>query len=58
MLFSEARRKRRESKAMMVEVMGHIRAGKKVAAIKAYRNHTGLGLKESKAVVDGFCDNM
>ena len=57
MFFSEWRRKRREHKAMMEEVMGHINDGKKVAAIKAYRNHSGLGLKESKNAVDELCYN-
>jgi ribosomal protein L7/L12 len=28
------------------------RAGKKIAAIKAYRRHTGVGLAEAKAFID------
>lgn len=36
------------------EITEHLLAGKKVNAIKALRAHTGLGLKESKATIDGL----
>lgn len=52
MFFSNWRKKRKEKKAMLSEVMGFIRSEQRVNAIKAYRRHSGLGLKESKAAVD------
>jgi ribosomal protein L7/L12 len=33
-------------------IMGHIRMGNKIQAIKAVREYTNLGLKEAKSVVD------
>jgi len=34
------------------EIVALLRNGNKIEAIKAYRAHTGLGLKEAKDVVD------
>lgn len=31
------------------------RQGKRIAAIKLYREHNGTGLKESKAAIDAAC---
>lgn len=36
------------------EVRGLVRAGNKIEAIKLYREHTGLGLKESKDAVEAL----
>lgn len=36
------------------EVMGYLREGKKIQAIKAVRQSTGLGLKDAKDIVE--CD--
>lgn len=59
MFFAGWRKKRRERKAAdkafkeaLKEIEQHMRDGKKVNAIKAYRRATGLGLKESKTWVD------
>jgi ribosomal protein L7/L12 len=38
--------------AMSPEIIGLIRAGKKIQAIKAYRQLTGLGLAEAKDAVE------
>ena len=50
--------KRKAKKAIHTQVLGLIKAGKKVNAIKAYRTYSGLGLKESKAFVDHLADTM
>jgi|GEM_PF-1216160 len=34
------------------EIIGHLRAGNKIAAIKAYRAQSGVGLKEAKEYVE------
>jgi hypothetical protein len=36
------------------EIEDHLYAGKKIAAIKLYRAHTDLGLKESKEFVEAL----
>jgi ribosomal protein L7/L12 len=36
----------------LTEVREHIRAGKKIQAIKVYRELTGVGLKEAKDAVE------
>lgn len=36
----------------MAEVHEHLRAGKKIQAVKVYREITGVGLKEAKDAVD------
>lgn len=36
------------------EIIDLLLAGKKIAAIKLYREKSGLGLKEAKEAVDGF----
>lgn len=36
------------------EVKAHLRAGRKVSAIKAYRESTGAGLKEAKDAVEDY----
>ena len=36
------------------EVDDHLRAGRKVSAIKAYRESTGAGLKEAKDAVEAY----
>ncbi len=38
--------------AMMAEVRDLIRRNRKIEAIKVYREHTGVGLKEAKDVID------
>ena len=38
------------------EVLDLIRQGKKIAAIKLYREQTGAGLKEAKNAVDAYAD--
>ena len=38
----------------MVEVQALSRAGKKIHAIKIYREHTGAGLKEAKDAVEAL----
>ena len=40
--------------AWIQEVRGLVRAGNKIEAIKLYREHTGLGLKESKDAVEAL----
>ena len=40
------------------EVAGLIRSGNAIAAIKVYRENTGLGLAEAKAAVDAIRDDM
>lgn len=42
----------------MQEVMDEIRAGRKINAIKIYRENSGLGLKESKDAVDALEKNL
>jgi ribosomal protein L7/L12 len=37
---------------MPSEIVELARSGKKIAAIDAYRRHTGVGLREAKAVID------
>lgn len=36
------------------QVAGHLAAGNKIAAIKAYREETGTGLYDAKTAIDGF----
>jgi len=36
------------------DVIGAIREGNKILAIKLYRGHTGLGLREAKDAVEAF----
>ncbi|MFB9662468.1 ribosomal protein L7/L12 [Glycomyces mayteni] len=36
----------------LAEVRSEIRSGRKIQAIKVYREHTGLGLKEAKDAVE------
>ena len=43
---------------MPVEVAEHVRDGKKIKAIKAYRAYSGFGLRESKAFIDNNVDNI
>ena len=38
------------------EVYRHLAEGKKALAIRAYREATGVGLKEAKAEVDEMCE--
>ena len=40
------------------DVVRLINAGKKIEAIKVYREHTGVGLKEAKDVVDEVASRM
>ena len=40
---------------LLTEVNAHLDDGKKVCAIKAYREATGVGIKEAKAAVDAMC---
>ncbi len=42
------------SAGSMAEVEQHLLAGNKIAAIKAYRIATGLGLKEAKDAVEAM----
>lgn len=61
MFFANWRRKRRERKEFkkaLKKIDQHMRDGKKVNAIKAYRRATGLGLKESRAYVDDRYPNV
>jgi ribosomal protein L7/L12 len=37
-----------------VDVLGLVAAGKKISAVKRYRELTGAGLREAKAVIDGL----
>jgi len=39
-------------------VMSHLKAGKKVNAIKAHRVSTGMGLRESKALIDLMAEDV
>ena len=36
------------------EVLDMVRQGRKIQAIKIYRDQTGVGLKEAKDVIDGL----
>jgi len=36
------------------KVIGHLREGKRILAIKAYRETTGVGLKEAKDAIDAI----
>ena len=38
--------------AMMAEIVALLRQNRKIEAIKVYREHTGVGLKEAKDVID------
>ena len=40
------------------EVLGYIRAGQIIQAIKAYREYTNVGLKEAKDACERFRDEM
>ena len=42
----------------MEDVRAYIRAGQMIHAIKAYRDRTGLGLKESKDAVEAMAREM
>ena len=44
-------------KPWMIEAIGALRAGNKVAAISAHRTATGIGLLESKWLFDEICNN-
>jgi ribosomal protein L7/L12 len=44
----------REEPPHLPEVIALVREGKKIQAIKAYREATGAGLKEAKDAVDGM----
>jgi uncharacterized protein YhaN len=44
----------REDPPHLPEVIALVREGKKIQAIKAYREATGAGLKEAKDAVDGM----
>jgi ribosomal protein L7/L12 len=44
--------------SVLTTCRGYIEEGKKVNAIKHHREHTGLGLKESKALIDDLSDEM
>ncbi|MET7988429.1 MULTISPECIES: ribosomal protein L7/L12 [unclassified Streptomyces] len=44
----------REEPPHLPEVIALVRDGKKIQAIKAYRDATGAGLKEAKDAVDGM----
>lgn len=46
------------SAAAMSQIRGFIEAGKKIPAIKLYREQTGLGLKEAKDAVDTLARHM
>ena len=37
-----------------LDVMDAIQSGNKILAIKLYRGHTGLGLREAKEAIDAF----
>ena len=41
-----------EAAAFDAEVLGLLQQGKKIQAIKMYRERTGLGLKEAKTAID------
>jgi len=43
-----------EQKVMVIQIL---RSGNKIAAIKALRDATGMGLKDSKNVVDSICQS-
>ena len=65
MFFARWRMKRKELKAAAKNLKAawkeadqHLRDGKKVNAIKAVRQHTGLGLKEAKVLVDNRYANQ
>jgi acyl-coenzyme A synthetase/AMP-(fatty) acid ligase len=65
--FTQSRQWRREREAVAVrlaslsrddipaDVIGLVAAGKKIRAIKRYRELTGVGLREAKTVVDALC---
>ena len=36
-------------------IAARIRAGRKIEAIKLYRAHAGVGLKEAKEAIDALC---
>lgn len=57
-MFGWFKKKKEEEKPIYQDVLDHLRDGKKVYAIKAYRAHTGLGLKESKAFIDHLAETM
>lgn len=57
-MFEWFKKKKEEEKPIYQDVLDHLRDGKKVYAIKAYRAHTGLGLKESKAFIDDLVETM
>lgn len=37
------------------QVLAHISAGKKIAAIKSLRESENIGLKEAKEMIDAYC---
>ncbi len=41
-----------ENFSLLYTVLNHLRAGKKIDAIKALRNETGVGLKDAKDIVE------
>lgn len=40
------------------EILDAIKSGQKIAAIKLYREHTGLGLKEAKEFIEELTDQL
>ncbi|MFJ8626810.1 ribosomal protein L7/L12 [Kitasatospora sp. NPDC093550] len=42
----------------MPEVVDHVRRGKQISAIKAYRERTGAGLAEAKKAVDALAAQL
>lgn len=40
--------------SMLAEVAALLRQNRKIEAIKVYREHTGVGLKEAKDVIDNM----
>jgi hypothetical protein len=52
------RQKAKVLAATLAVCRGHIENGKKVNAIKLYRECTGVGLKESKAEIDKLSDEI
>ncbi len=43
-----------DSTELTETVQSHLRQGRKIEAIKIYREHTGVGLKEAKDAVDAI----
>lgn len=51
-------RKHKLSVDTLLIILDDIKEGKKIAAVKRLKEHTGLGLKEAKDEIDEFIKNI